>query len=292
MPYSELSAQSIIKTLRTLQMRIDERFPEAGLGKVCAEVLAAAEAADARSRRLARPYYGLRILWVLAGVAVLVLVTFLGMWLTREFAPPADGAPTLFQERRGLALFEGLEPAINVFILLGAGLFMMARSEESLRRSAILKALHELRSLTHVVDMHQLTKDPTAILGGHRRTQHSPKREMTEFELTRYLDYCAEMLSLIGKISALYVRQVDDGVVIDAVNDIENLTTNLSRKIWQKIMIIGQLDEADARARALARLGGEGGGAATAERIIHEADKEAVKAVLSDETEPGGPREG
>ena len=57
-------------------------------------------------------------------------------------------------------------------------------------------------------------------------------------ELIRYLDYCSEMLSLIGKIAALYVQKFDDPVALVAVNEVEELTTSLSRKIWQKIMIL------------------------------------------------------
>jgi hypothetical protein len=73
---------------------------------------------------------------------------------------------------------------------------------------------------------------------------------MTRFELTRYLDYCSEMLALIGKLAALYGERMRDSVVIDAVNDIENLTTGLGRKIWQKITIIEALDEAGPTAAA------------------------------------------
>ena len=63
---------------------------------------------------------------------------------------------------------------------------------------------------------------------------------MTAFELTRYLDYCAEMLAMTGKLAALYLQTSRDTVVIHAVNEIEELTTNLSSKIWQKIMITRQ----------------------------------------------------
>ncbi len=48
----------------------------------------------------------------------------------------------------------------------------------------------------------------------------------------------SELLSLTGKIAALYVQRFDDPVVMTAVNEIETLCTGLSRKIWQKIMII------------------------------------------------------
>jgi hypothetical protein len=63
---------------------------------------------------------------------------------------------------------------------------------------------------------------------------------MSEFELARYLDYCSEMLSLTGKLAALYMQNMRDPVIIDSVNEIEDLTTSLSRKIWQKIMILNQ----------------------------------------------------
>ena len=61
---------------------------------------------------------------------------------------------------------------------------------------------------------------------------------MSRFELTRYLDYCSEMLSLTNKLAALYAQHLPDPVIIYAVNDIEQLTTNLSSKIWQKITIL------------------------------------------------------
>ena len=56
--------------------------------------------------------------------------------------------------------------------------------------------------------------------------------------LGRYLDYCSEMLSLTGKVAALYVQDFEDDVAVQAVNEIEDLTTGLARKIWQKLTIV------------------------------------------------------
>lgn len=241
MPFSELRSDAIIATLNKLVLRVEERFPTSSLRNLCKEVVNVAQKTDEWTADYKRPYILLRIYWVIGGMILLALVSFLGVWLTTEFSGLSDGHLP-FEERPGLALFEGLEPAINVFILIGAGFFFMTRQEEKIKRERILKHIHQLRSLTHVVDMHQLTKDPSAILGDFERTAHSPVREMSRYELTRYLDYCAELLALIGKIAALYMRDVEDIEVITAANEIENLTTNISRKIWQKIMIIGQLD--------------------------------------------------
>jgi hypothetical protein len=59
--------------------------------------------------------------------------------------------------------------------------------------------------------------------------------------LAHYLDYCSEVLSLTSKLAALYLKGFDDHVVIGAVNEIEQLAAGLSRKIWQKIMILDRV---------------------------------------------------
>ena len=46
------------------------------------------------------------------------------------------------------------------------------------------------------------------------------------------------MLALTGKLAALYVQQFSDGVTLAAVREVEDLTTGLSHKIWQKLMIL------------------------------------------------------
>jgi hypothetical protein len=86
--------------------------------------------------------------------------------------------------------------------------------------------------------MHQLTKDPSMMMSGAQITSVSPTRTLTPFELTRYLDYCSEMLSLSAKVAALYAQSFPDPVVTDAVSDLERVTTNLSQKIWQKISLM------------------------------------------------------
>jgi hypothetical protein len=106
------------------------------------------------------------------------------------------------------------------------------------KRRRVLRALHELRSLAHIIDMHQLTKDPERLNTAWIETDVSPKREMDGFELARYLNYCAEMLALCSKIAALYVQGFNDGPSVAAVNEIEDLTTSLSEKVWQKIGIV------------------------------------------------------
>jgi hypothetical protein len=105
--------------------------------------------------------------------------------------------------------------------------------------------------MAHIVDLHQLTKDPEAVREPGPDAAHAPAGSLPRFELARYLDYCSELLSVMGKVAALYVQGFPDTVALQAVDDIEDLTTSLSRKIWQKIMILEpQVRAADATAPA------------------------------------------
>jgi len=85
--------------------------------------------------------------------------------------------------------------------------------------------------------MHKLSKDPPSYRQNSGTTESSPDRKLSLPELIRYLDYCNELLSLTSKISALYVQQSNDNIVMAAVSDMETLCTGLSGKIWQKLQI-------------------------------------------------------
>ncbi len=63
------------------------------------------------------------------------------------------------------------------------------------------------------------------------------------------MSYCSEMLSLASKAAAVYGEKIHDPAVVDAVGDIERLTTNLSQKIWQKITLV-ETDLEDVRGAA------------------------------------------
>jgi hypothetical protein len=223
--YRSLDSEKIVDTIGTLCRRIDERFPDSGLGKVCHELLTIAGESQERSAWIAKPQRALRIItWLLLIIMAGGLVAILA-----SAAWPRDGFELV-------GLVQGLEAGLNVTILLGAAALFLATVEVRMKRKRALKAIHELRALAHVIDMHQLTKDPERLRA--QDTASSPKRTLRGPELLRYLDYCSEMLSLIGKLAALYVQKFDDPVALAAVNEVEDLTTGLSRKIWQKIMIL------------------------------------------------------
>ena len=240
MSYLKLDAAEIVKTLRALEMRISERFPNSGLAAVCHELITVGEMTQRKADAIAVPNLWLRaVVWIaiVAGVAG-VIVTVLA--ITRSIE--------LRMSTEVFGFFEGIDAAMNITVLVSAALFFAISLDDRIKRRRSLTDLHVFRSIAHVIDMHQLTKDPSIVLGQSHPTATSPKRTMNRFELTRYLDYCSEMLALAGKLAALYAQSVPDAVVIDAVNEIENLVAGLSRKIWQKITILEMLDDRVERA--------------------------------------------
>lgn len=224
----ELVPERISETIDALRRRISERFPESELRNVASDLARLGGEVSVTVEWLARPMWPLRILaWL--GVAGLVAVMIGLVLVALEVALPAEVASMPLQT---------IESALNEIILLAIGIFFLLNAESRLKRPAALRSLHALRSLVHVIDMHQLTKDPERLFGEIAPTASSPRIEYGRLELARYLDYCSEMLSLASKLAALHGQRLSDPVVLAAISDVEGLAAGLSNKIWQKIMIL------------------------------------------------------
>jgi hypothetical protein len=227
--YSELSPAPISSTIALLAQRIRERFPGSGLSEVATELGRVAELNTEVIGRLGHPLWWVRSLTALA-IAALVAVVLWAVFQVLRIARTGDASLT--------ELLQGADAGTNLLILLSIAILFLVSLEVRLKRRTALRMLHRLRSVAHVVDMHQLTKDPEHALREVASTASSPERTLAPAQLARYLDYCAELLALTSKLAALHAQHLQDPVVLDAVNDIESLTADLSRKIWQKITIL------------------------------------------------------
>lgn len=224
-----LDPAKIIQTIEILKLRIESRFPGSGLANVCGICLRIAEQARERAEFIDRPTYWLRAIIVLFVVAIVFGAVLVTVFLPRHLLDITEN-------------WETIEALTSETLLLAAGLFFLISLETRFKRRRALSAIHELRALAHVIDMHQLTKDPERLLPNWIASQHSPKMSMNAFELGRYLDYCNEMLSLIGKLAAVYVQRFDDEVALEAVTEVEMLIASLCDRIWQKIMFLNSIE--------------------------------------------------
>ena len=224
--YRKIDFQSVFQTLSRLQARIDERFVGIGLGKVCQELIVIAGETEQNLKRITEPNYWLR------GFVALVISLSILLIVYSFSSVEMKSTKITFAE-----LIQVAEAAVNDLVIIGVAIVFLVSLESRIKQLKVIKSLNELRAIAHVVDMHQLTKDPTEISESHR-TASSPQRQMSPYLLKRYLDYSSELLSIIGKIAAVYAQHIPETKVVASVNEIETLTSGISRKIWQKIMIL------------------------------------------------------
>lgn len=227
MAFRNLQPDKIVATIDALERRIAERFEASSLRRIAAELHTIAQEAARRAERIRRPNVLLR---VAIGLLLALVVGMFGLVVAR-----LRMNDEIFELEHFAQTFEA---AVSASVLVGAAIVFLMTLETRLKRARALQAIHELRSLAHIVDMHQLTKDPERVTGRGPSTASSPRRTMTPFELGRYLDYCSELLSVVSKTGALYVQDFPDPVAIEAVDRLAVLTNDLSRNIWQKIMIL------------------------------------------------------
>ncbi len=226
--YRQLDDALIEQTIARLRDRIAERFPESGLRRVSAELLSLAREASERAAYASRPHWPTRIgvaVAIVAMGAVLVAGALTAMRLPAGFGGLSD-------------VVQATDAALSDLVFLGATIAFLVTLESRIKRQRVLAWLYQLRSVAHIVDMHQLTKDPERLMSPQPDTASSPVRTMSGPELGRYLDYCSELLSLTSKVAALVVQHFTDPVVLAAVNEIETLCTGLSGKVWQKITLL------------------------------------------------------
>ncbi len=228
MAYEKLEADAVLATAQRLRARIEARFPERNLGRVAERLIAVAsdvERAAARSLpiRVLR-VAGLVVIGLLVAVSAISLVA-----VVIELVRTSGSA---------LAWLSAMETIINDVVYVGIAVIFLWLLPGHLERRRILGELHRLRSLAHVIDMHQLTKDPERFAAAFRPTAETVEVGLSPIEMANYLDYCSELLSLVAKTAAVYAERSTDPAVLATISDVENLTTGMGRKIWQKLGLV------------------------------------------------------
>jgi hypothetical protein len=226
-----LDADKVIDTAAVLSRRVHERFPASGLTGIGNDLLELSRRSARMARELSKPQWPLRLAACFVTLAMLVLLGLAFQSLRVDL-----------RVRSVTELTQGVEALINNLVFAGIAVWFAFSLETRRKRRQALQLVAQLRSVAHVIDMHQLTKDPERLEDLLPPTEHSPARlQLTPPLLMRYLNYCTEMLSILSKLAALQVQTFGDPVSLEAVTDLEDLTTGLSRKIWQKIMILDRI---------------------------------------------------
>lgn len=223
-----LSAGAVHATVAQLSRRISARFPQRRLVGVADELMQLVEDVEVRMAATRGRLSRVRMISRVA-VALVVVATVAALALALRDIGRVDSSVTW------LPL---IESAINDLVFAAIAIYFLHTLPNRIERGQLLDLLHRLRSLAHIVDMHQLTKDPERLRDDFVTTPASPRLDLDRAGMEHYFGYCSELLSLIGKAAALCAEESRDPVVLDTVSTIERLTTALSGKIWQKISLL------------------------------------------------------
>ena len=222
--YRALKEDKLIETVEQLRKRISDRFPDSGLSRVADELVQVTRESVERAASIRRPNF-----WLRGGLVVIALLALGGiLW---HFVSSPD-FKTAVQDSIGF-----LDAAKGVGLYLVAIAAFLITLEFRFKRRKALRAIHELRAMAHLIDMHQLNKD-TERLGTPEGPTMENGRLMTADEVGRYLHSCSQLLAILSKVAQLYVQDFPDATAETAVDHFEGLATGLSGKIWQKIMIL------------------------------------------------------
>lgn len=238
----ELRADKLRDTAEKVQQQISTAFPDSGLAAISAQVVEITKEALVRAESIRRPN-----IWLRAALGILVVIAIGGIVV---YLDAGTGESSLW--RSGLHF---LDDAKGSAALLTATAIFLFTYETRIKRKRALNAIHELRAIAHIIDMHQLTKDPD-IFGGSPNRSDVEETPMSAEAISSYLHFCTELLAVTSKIGQLYIQDFPDALSVAAVDQFEELATGLSSKIWQKLMIL-DLDRFDIRSKRAKQLNSE-----------------------------------
>ncbi len=226
----QLVALHVGHTVDQLERRIRARFGDRGLTRAALDLRRLVDEVQSEAGqshiRLRRTTLIARTASISIVVATVVLLVFsLRNALSEGLENSEDWVPLI-------------ESVINDLVFSAIAMLFLWAFPERRERRTLLRLLHRLRSLAHVIDMHQLSKDPEQVSPTYTRTDQSVSHGLDADQLHHYLNYCSEMLSLTAKTAALCAEHSTDDVILNTISTMETMTTELSNKIWQKISLL------------------------------------------------------
>ena len=165
----ELKGDNIISTIGQLHRRISERFPDSSLSKVCGELLELAKVSDKTVKWISKPNHLIRYITLLFLVFFVYILVYSLLHLNFEAGP------------FGLSeLVQSSEAALNEIVLIGAGVIFLVTFETRRKRKRVITATNKLRCFAHIIDAHQLTKDPDRLSKIYSVTRNSPTHSLND----------------------------------------------------------------------------------------------------------------
>lgn len=215
-PNRKLDPKKLISTTQELVTWMKAEFPKAHLTSVAEEVGLVAREAMRKADSIRRAN-----LWLRLGIGLILGGTAIA-FIHQLWVHPIKEILHFLDMTKGVGMY-----AIAFIIFL-------ATLEVRWKRRNCILAVHELRSVAHIIDMHQLSKDDAVEQFRSRDDEPSDKTAHRTY-VEKYLHACIVLLALVSKIGQLYIDHFPDPVATTSVNEFEETCHGFSMQIWSKI---------------------------------------------------------
>ncbi len=179
--YRTIDPTKLILTTSKMADRVEEHFPKSGLASVANEVAAVAEGTVARVAEIKKPRLGLRIL-----IGIMVLLVISGPLVCSVVLSFRDDMTNLGD------FLQATDAGLHMILVLAGGIVFLVGMENRMRRNQALEALSEFRSLAHLVDLHQINKDPVSMMAPNQTMTAAPSAVITNspsISITRAISF-------------------------------------------------------------------------------------------------------
>ncbi|WP_139558877.1 hypothetical protein [Methylotetracoccus oryzae] len=227
-----LDSSTVIHTAENLRKDIVAKFPGSTLARLSQELETLARQADEKITSFTRPVYKIRVLSFLAILAAI----FFPIWALSH-------VNTSWKFETVTDLFEALDAGFNLTVLLAGALWFLYSFEADSKRQKALKSIRELRQFIHTIDITQMYYTPDLYKPDSHLSRSTAKLDYS------YPLLCANMLGIIGNLSALYTQADTSDSLWRAASEVEALVNSLSTKLASKAEVIRSMTFPDESRR-------------------------------------------
>ena len=221
--HPRLKHQIIIERIETLSFRIHDRFPKSSLKEHSFLFRQFAKEFNDNIKSINKLSRWFKVWKILLIIVSVFLSSKLLLLLISQLSEPTNSEGSI----------PILDACFNMSFLFFGFFFFLMRLDTWYTRKKISLLLIELKNFIHVADMHQINKDPNHSHDDYIISDNSPSKNLTKFELQRYLDYTSEFISLTSKLSCLILdKSHADQEMISRVTEVVILCNGINQKIW------------------------------------------------------------
>ena len=219
-----LNPVTIVNTADNLKKEIADRLPGSALAKLAEELENLARQSEDRIESFKRPVYKIRIFSFLTIFLAIAILTW-----------SITSLPASWRFETVAELFEAIDTGFNLIVLLTGALWFLYSLEATLKRKQALESIKSLRQFIHTIDITQLYYTPDIYKPDSHLSDSAVKLDNS------YLLLCAQMLGIIGNLSALYTQADSSDSVWRASSEAEILANAIATKLVTKTEVISSV---------------------------------------------------